>query len=325
MTALFAQQQTAILVHNDNTFTPYYGPNAFIQAHAAAQTGETINLSAGAFNSCGALTKGIIIRGNGIDGPIAERTYITGNIYQRIADSNNSTLNIEGIYFDNLFENDSVCKSLTMTHCVINGEFRIYNRYTMFTLINCIVRDLSNNSSYSDNSSIYAALINCYVNHHVNHYTVHMYNCVCKIESTYFFHSPHYYQNCIIYGAPYANNPYPYDYYQHLDHCTIINTGDTNMFGSWSMNTGTDNVERTFSSVFESFRGGDLDDQTSFELTGYAQTHYLGSDSTQVGIYGGVRPWTSALTYPKIVNMTVPHQTTSAGMLGVSVEIRQGE
>lgn len=325
MSVVFAQQQTAILVHSDNSFNAYYGVNAFVKAMDAAQNGETINLSAGDFSGA-AITKSLTIRGNGATGPVAERTYIHNDVSQRIADSSNSFLNIEGVYFYNNLYSDSVCQNFQMVHCVI-PFFQVSNQYANLTFINCIVKKFNTTLGVDDAFS--ATCINSYIWNDQRYFPLRMINCVCKIEGPDFDYSNTHnvYQNCIIYGSPYSSYSgyHPYTHAQALDHCVVINTSDINLFGDNLMHTGTNNVERPFQQVFASFVGGDLDDQTSFALTALAQVTLLGSDSTQVGLYGGMRPWTDALTYPKISSMTVPHQTTGTGMLNVSVEIRQGE
>ena len=328
MSALFAQQQTAILVHSDNSFNAYYGNNALIQAVAAAQHGETINLSGGSFFSCN-INKNLTIRGNGINGPIAERTYINNRMDASDNTSPNRRLTIEGVYFTNGFYTDSVYDEVTFNNCYISRYQRGWDFVRRLNFINCYVMDFSSGDG-GVNDSVYITAINSYVYYNHAKMLGHFYNCVVRMngENHDWMYSPiQHFQNCVIYGSCH------YDYYNGLtpyikpriDHCLVISTTDTNLFSNVALHSGDQNYEVSFADVFETFRGGDIDGHTSFALTSYAQNHYLGSDSTQVGIYGGVRPWTDALTYPKITGMTVDHQTTSAGLLGVDVQIRQGE
>ena len=59
-----AQGQTATLQQGDK-MTPFYGPDAFVQAYNAAQKGAVITLSAGTFNTVDSVMKEVKIIGNG--------------------------------------------------------------------------------------------------------------------------------------------------------------------------------------------------------------------------------------------------------------------
>ena len=61
---LLAQEQLAVLRHNDSTRV-FYGQTAFVQAYAASTHGDIITLSAGTFTAPGYIRKGITVRGNG--------------------------------------------------------------------------------------------------------------------------------------------------------------------------------------------------------------------------------------------------------------------
>ena len=59
-----AQGLTATL-QQGGTMTPFYGPDAFVQAYNAAQKGAIITLSAGVFNTVDSIMKEVTIIGNG--------------------------------------------------------------------------------------------------------------------------------------------------------------------------------------------------------------------------------------------------------------------
>ena len=59
-----AQGQTATLQQGDK-MTPFYGPDAFVEAYNAAQKGAVITLSAGEFNTVDSIMKEVSIIGNG--------------------------------------------------------------------------------------------------------------------------------------------------------------------------------------------------------------------------------------------------------------------
>ena len=76
--------------------------------------------------------------------------------------------------------------------------------------------------------------------------------------------------------------------------------------------------------MFKDFTGTYSDTQT-FELTEEAKTKYLGTDGTEVGIYGGLLPYNSTPSYPQITKMNVANKTTADGKLSVEIEVSATE
>lgn len=64
-------------------------------------------------------------------------------------------------------------------------------------------------------------------------------------------------------------------------------------------------------------------DTETFELTDEAAATYLGSDGTQVGMYGGKFPFTTTLSYPQFTKATVAKEAVD-GKLNVNIEINAG-
>ena len=98
---LLAQEQLAVLRHNDST-SVFYGQTAFVQAYVAATHGDIITLSAGTFTAPSYIRKGITVRGNGAVGDAARKSFGTYfmenfNVYY-LGDS--LQFSAEGIYFD---------------------------------------------------------------------------------------------------------------------------------------------------------------------------------------------------------------------------------
>ena len=65
----------------------------------------------------------------------------------------------------------------------------------------------------------------------------------------------------------------------------------------------------------------DYDDNKTYELTPEAQALFLGTDGTQVGIYGGSNPFTDVPTNPQITGRSIGTQSTPAGKLNVNLVI----
>lgn len=64
MTNALAQNQVAMLQHNNSITGVFYGSNAFVSAYNAAVDGDIITLSSGTYNSCG-IGKSLTIHGAG--------------------------------------------------------------------------------------------------------------------------------------------------------------------------------------------------------------------------------------------------------------------
>lgn len=75
-----------------------------------------------------------------------------------------------------------------------------------------------------------------------------------------------------------------------------------------------------FEQLFKDFTGTYSRDQ-KFELCNEAKTKYLGTDGTEVGMHGGLLPYNSIPSYPRITKMNVANKTTADGKLSVEIEV----
>ena len=87
----------------------------------------------------------------------------------------------------------------------------------------------------------------------------------------------------------------------------------TNMILTGALNT-----------AFKTYTGTYNDNET-FELTDAAKTQYLGSDRTEVGIYGGSLPFDPTPTNPQITKCNVASKSTADGKLSVDIEVSAAE
>ena len=94
----------------------------------------------------------------------------------------------------------------------------------------------------------------------------------------------------------------------NASHCVFIGPG-TGFFS---------NVQPSISntSVAESFL---LDD---YQLNDEAKATYLGTDGTEIGIYGGIMPFKATPTNPHISDMKVAQKTTESGNLKVEITVK---
>ena len=63
------------------------------------------------------------------------------------------------------------------------------------------------------------------------------------------------------------------------------------------------------------------DTDTFCDLTDEAAAKYLGTDHTQVGLYGGVNPFSAIPNYPRIKKFIVASKPTADGKLDVDIEV----
>lgn len=300
-TATFAQSTLVATLTHGSDVKMFYGTNALRDAHNAAVSGDVINLSGGAFQAVD-IKKAITLRGTGIDAQ--EPTFIVNDVWINIPTTDKGRLSMEGIrcanrvylqgtltnayflkcQFYNLecYDNPTI-KNAMVANCKIQLS-GIYGKST-FQFINSFVHSLYNGS---DNAAV--SFINSVVGAHSLPY--------CQFI------------NCIIY----ANGQYD------LPSSSIAsNTMGVNYsFSNSPASTGCKNP--SYSELFKTFKGTYSDSET-FELTDAAKTKFLGTDGTQVGMYGGVLPYTSTPSYPQITKMNVANKTTADGKLSVEIEV----
>ena len=310
-TATFAQTTlVATLTHGSNV-TMYYGSFALRDAHNAAVSGDVINLSGGAFQSVD-IKKAVTLRGSGIDAQ--EPTFLVNNFDINIPTTDTGRLSMEGIRCGNTVYLKGTLTNAYFLKCQFN-QMSCYSSSS--TIKNAMLADckVTNYFNLYGNSSI--QFINSYVdgfnNGNSNTAAASFMNCVISGSSgyAYYFESSQMI-NCIIFGT-----------YNHIpnssvgSNCVYVGFND-DIFKDSPASTGC--KKSTYSELFKTFTGTYSDTET-FELTDAAKTKFLGTDGTQVGMYGGVLPYTSTPSYPQITKMNVANKTTADGKLSVEIEV----
>ena len=315
VTMCFAQQQLATLNHNDS-ISIFYGPTALQQAYDSAVNGDVILLSSGAFNQI-SIAKSITIRGNGIIRDTiadAEPTIINGCTLGSY--NMTSNLVIEGVRFASSTNIQSLTNP-TFRKCmfdvIYSGQADVQNA----AFVNCIIHSYSiyntDNSQFVNSiinfsnwqSSNGCSLINCiaYLSPSVLTQAVqNTPNLSCS--NSILISSSQYYGNAV--------NPLA------TFNCIGIKSGgffESSDFGNHNFSS--------LSSVFEDFSGLQNNGfvETEFELQDSIATNILGSDGTQIGVYGGMAPFTPRVTTPRYVRCNVAPHTNAEGKLSVDVEV----
>lgn len=314
-------EQTATLVHN-GVSKVFYGERAFQTACDSAVSGDVINLSSGTFKTgCYYnLRKAITVRGCGWKGN--QKTIIQDNCSNIVVNIESSDsvnrLCFEGIKFNVCIEISSVLHNPLFTKCwfseiklknIFNGVIsncfvnRVFKenedkRYQM-TFVNSIVNtDVVMNLSF----------VNCIVGESFNNYGNVYINCIMTCQSTdRNLNNQSTAINCV--------------------YCGTNNNFFSECFGS--NNSIVTSVDILFQNTFPMdgswFRLYDDTPDNAHELRPEIQTQYLGNDSTQVGIYGGFRPFTRELSYPIINNLQVAPASSADGKLDVEIEVTSAE
>lgn len=307
-------EQTATLVHNGSSKV-FYGTNAFKTACDSAVSGDVITLSSGRFSAYNSIRKNITVRGCGWKGAGKTEIYERISIQIPTADTV-SHLCLEGIKFyeiniDTLLHNPSFSK------CWI-GNLSLYNVFNG-TISNChidVVRRYNGDKRYQ------LTFVNCIVNSD-DVPNLSFINCIVGGKPTNYGNV---YINCIM------TNDY-YDLYQESTAINCVYFGGSNNFFSQCFGSNNSVVTSKYILFKNDFRMDDnrwfrFDDGTTddaFELRPEIQAQYLGNDGTQIGIYGGLRPFTTELSYPIIIDLQVAPTSSADGKLDVNIEVTNAE
>lgn len=329
-TVSFAQNSLLATLSHEGNVTTFYGASALRDAHGAAVHGDVITLSSGSFNPVN-VTKAVTLRGAGMAVDSVHNilpTIISGDFTISIPDSVTQRFTLEGIYHNH-----------TINYINLNNA--------MF--VKCRLKDIFPNSTHSSNTSLMknatftncriaktlslkfsssssASCINSIIQNPVG-LNFDMMNCVIKFLSSSGNSanevSSSMLSNCIIYGAGTSSSSFPATTTAY--NCVEVNNyTSANTFKNIPNST---NKYTTCDAVFKTYTGaaiGEVEEET-FELTETAKATYLGTDGKQVGIYGGMLPFDTTPSNPRITKCNVAAKSTADGKLSVDIEVKAAE
>ena len=330
---VFAQSQLATLFRDGDVKT-FYGISALRDAHSNAEHGDVITLSSGTFNSVD-ITKAITLRGAGMQyDSIAktEPTILTGDF--TLAIPNDSTLQGYSLMMEGIdFQDD-----INLKNVIYNAQF-----------VKCGIEGLGNGSSNYSSTLVNASLINCYIlslfigpKGSVAAINSFIYNYFQRCSSSDLASTSSEFQNCVL-------NLSDYPAYSTFRNCIIKCTKSQSKipytskaygciaFNSFeNSNPFSDNSFNTYISelgdaaealIFKTWDGVWYNNSIdgNLELTDAAKNKYLGTDGTQVGIYGGSIPFTARPSNPQITKLNVASKSTADGKLSVDIEVKAAE
>lgn len=293
----------ATLNHNDS-ISVYYGSSALGQAYNNAVGGDIITLSGGTFSSVN-ISKAVTIRGAGmISDDIAgtDATVLSGNFTVNIQGDSINRFSLEGISIWSI-DMQSAYKPKIMK-CYIEYVMIGSNSTYETNFINCIINNL-NPIAMTSTQFINSIVLNTSYN---SSWQASFHNCIVDLKSGVgnrsFYNSILYCRGCFNESTASSFN------------CIgIQNYGNSGLFSSQAHNCVN---YYGMPSVFQSFTG---DFAYSFELQDSVASTVLGTDGTQVGVYGGVFPFDLRVTNPVIKRINVANRSTADGKLSVDIEV----
>ena len=320
-TATFAQSSMLATLSHEGEISAYYGVSALRDAHAAAAHGDIITLSSGSFNAVD-ITKAVTIRGAGMaidNTAMTEPTVLIGDFNISIPEDATGRLTLEGIYHNHTIRltttlknatflkdrfrtiqsntNDGVCRAinLTMIHCRVAGEMRMYNDNSI-ACTNCII-----NCPAGVNGNVLYDFQNCVLMRTGND------------DFDEFMNSSSFKNSILIQDGSWALKSSNTVY-----NCVGIKEGIFQAIQNSS------NVYKSYEEVFKTYTGT-YSDTESFELTDDAKNTLKGLDGTEVGIYGGNIPFSTTPTNPQITKCNVAAKSTADGKLSVDITVQGAE
>lgn len=314
----------ATLSHGDSIST-YYGAGALVSAYNASEAGDVITLSSGQFNATN-ITKNIIIRGAGYDSDAVtgrQPTIILGDF--TIGGEVETT--IEGIFHNSMIYYGGSNAKISFIKCRLNKIEENYSSskdYNNFTLLNCyVVGSMRLNGTSWGNSYNSAVCINCVMYHPWCHDRINVF----EFRNCYLFYSKDLWQsnnfriinsnftNCFIntdiegFQLPASNI---------ASYCVGFSPETFSLLPN-SNNTVIDNTN-----IFESF-SATCQDGATYKLTNEAKTQYIGSDGKEIGIYGGMLPFSPIPSNPQITKFNVAEKSTADGKLSIDITVEMPE
>lgn len=320
----FAQGSLLATLNHEGTISTFYGAQAWKNAHDAAVNGDVITLSSGTFVAVD-ITKAITVRGAGmgIDSTaVSEPTVITGDFTIYIAEPGSNRLTLEGIYSNHtisysnvvnplflkcrlkkvyycgISSSPRVLKDASFIHCRIAEELYLYTNCSA-SCVNSVIQ--YPHSSTSSSTSNFEFINCCLIGNMGDVKSSSFKNCIISDnDNSHWISSSCTAYNCVCLTA---NN-----YFRYITNATNKSLTE-------------------YATLFKTYPGGPLAllDSETFELTDAAKTQYLGTDGTEVGIYGGNLPFDPTPSNPQITKCNVAAKSTADGKLSVDIEVNAAE
>lgn len=305
-----AQDVQMVTLQHGDAMTAYYGHTAFQQAMGAAAKGDLITLSGGSFASA-TINKVVTIQGAGYVQDIDNNRYCTTFVNDLGIEipEGESGLVIEGVRFHNSVYAKGTIDNLIFRKCRL-GYLNLNDCNSKNCLIdrcrvgafepdehsaNLMVKNSVLGRIFSNEADAILLVQNSVVtnNDYENNLTAQFRNCIIATS----FRA----SGCSAYNCLVSNN------YGGFSTATQSNV--------WTI--GSDEMN----SLFTNGDFFDFKDDWDYTLTSEAAAQYLGTDGTQVGIYGGTTPFTDIPSNPQVVSKEIAAESDANGKLSVKIKV----
>lgn len=296
---VMAQESLVATLQHGSDIQAFYGEYALSAAHEAAEDGDIITLSAGEFYGAN-VTKVITLRGEG-----TEKTHIKSGITFTIPEKSTRTLFLEGLNMSigggdvNFYGSDG-SEKVVVSKCYVYS----WSHPLSFEKCNGTVIQ----------SNIQGAIYAC-EGSHVTCLNSIFASPICEGNGKFDV------ENCVIY------NSLSYVHYSTIKNSIISITDpsldNTNTF-SHCLTAG--NIAIPVSDFGWTIPGGGYEPLVgilgdNYHLSEEAAATYIGTDGTEIGIYGGMYPFDLTPSYPLVKTLDVIGSHKN-GKLNVKINVK---
>ena len=318
----FAQTNLVATLSHGSSIQEFYGATALSEAYTAAENGDVITLSAGTFNSI-TLEKSITLRGSGMcemEGGAVEPTYLMGDFTINAPSETANYLTLENLQFNNILNvNGDNLSPATFAKCYFTNSVTCFGCNALF--MSCFFYSFLNATNFNNAKNTVVTCQNSIVKKPScdGQYapttplaTIELDNCVVGTYSL----KKTTLKNCII-----MNNSGITSISESatVTKCVAIDKNSDSQIFKYHPDGGNV-IAESMEAVFQTLREMDFSREEHFLLTEEAAAKYLGTDGTQVGIYGGDMPYDPTPASPHVKKFNVKN-TTEDGKLRVSLEV----
>jgi len=315
-----AQNPVTTLQHNGAT-TVFYGITSFSDALGTAAKGDTLYLSTGFFNAPTNISKGVKVIGAGHfpdSAIVAKRTTITSGL---TINAGADSLLLEGLYIDGniSYNNASSINYVKVFRCYLNSALFNSNSATasknFCSYEECFIDGYIIFNSYGTNLLIKHCIITSTISN-INGSALIDGNILLRTGTAIFSYiQSTLIQNNIIFCPSTV-----------LSNCSS-NYFKNNVFIASSFSFGTNSSYGNYfgipqANIFVNQTGNTIDYTHDYHLK--SPTTYIGTDGTQVGLYGGTAPFKDKgyPTNPQILKKTIGDKTDNNGNLPINFTIK---
>lgn len=298
-------RMVAVLQHGDSTHV-FYNSNAFVNALAAAESGDVITLSQGAFVSA-TITKAVKIIGASAGGSVVSKfpSGITVNLK-----SGESGLYMEGVRMTSLTINGDTINDAVFKRCYCEGNWNINAQSNNCTILQCRIDKTFNPDKLSNNLLVKNSMLTHKASDCIGSNTIGA-NLILENCNIYNMHNIRsaIVKNCVIYNSCSTSNDilwYNTAYY-------INNSGSYRPSG--------DAIQSHMYPLNSEEMANNCGNAITDHLTDAGKEKLIGTDGTYIGAYGGATPYTTLPAIPRVTSVTVPSESYGNGKLPVTITV----